>query len=251
MSHDKIMPLVTVIVLNYNGGGLLLKCVRSLLNFTTYPNFEILVVDNGSYDNSVVEVKMILGNSRLVRTVVLERNFGYAEGNNIGYMHVSPKTKYVVFMNNDIEVNEDWLTELVKILEMHQDVGAAQPVILTPGKVREGLFGGYLDVFGYNADKKEREPKPRIPYSECLFAWGATLITRKELVDKFGLFNPQYFLNFEETDFCWRLRLAGYKVAIIPTSTVHHIYSVATKKFFTSAKDPFPLFKKQNLHITC
>lgn len=112
------MPFVSIIILNYNKKNLLLKCLQSVLDFTKYPSYEIVVTDNGSIDGSVEEVKKVFGDTEKIKVVALGKNFGYAEGNNLGYSHVSEISKYVVILNNDVIVDEkNWLRILVEYLE--------------------------------------------------------------------------------------------------------------------------------------
>jgi GT2 family glycosyltransferase len=242
------LPKVSIVILNFNGGKLLSRCLLSVLNLTTYKNYEILVVDNCSSDDSIEQAKPLFEKSSKVRLVVLGKNLGYAEGNNQGYSHVSSEVKYVVFLNNDVVVNEGWLEGLLEVLEVHDDIGAAQPVVISPEMNSEGTFGGYLDVFGRKIDRFTLGRRHGRSYGECLYAWGAAIITRKEIIDRFGLFNPQYFLTYEETDFCWRLRLAGFRIGIVFGSKVHHLGGATIKKLNTSPIVPFHITK--NKHYT-
>lgn len=200
MKYTNYVPFVSIIILNYNGEKLLLKCLRSVLDFTEYTQFEVLLVDNGSKDDSIKRVRRIFGRSKKLKIVALRKNFGYAEGNNIGYKHISSKAKYVVFLNNDVVVEEGWLRKLITVFEGHVDIGAAQPLIFTMGRINEGVWGEYMDVFGDTRHKFE--PESKNGFFQCFCVSGAALIVRRELIDKFGLFNPQYFLNYEETDLC-------------------------------------------------
>jgi GT2 family glycosyltransferase len=232
-------------VLNYNGKNFLLKCLQSLIDFTDYPSYEILVIDNASTDGSVQEVRRVFGGFKKIKLISLKRNFGYAEGNNIGYKNASREAKYIVFLNNDVFVEKGWLKNLVRALEKFQDIGAAQPIILGGKNPSEECYGYNMDVFGNVKSLYQVKATPQSVYNECFTVLGAAFITRREIIDKIGLFNPNFFLYYEEADFCWRLRLTGFKVVAIHASKVHHIYEATTKKYKTSLNLHFHFCKNK------
>lgn len=229
------MPFTSIIILNYNGKDLSLKCLFSLLQNTKYPSYEILFVDNGSVDGSVEAVKKIFDKTERVKVIVLNKNFGYAEGNNIGYEKISKESKYVVILNTDIIIDgEDWLRTLVEFLEKHQEVGEAQPLILDPKDSRINLYGYKMNVFGEFSPIRQIPNRTDEPlqegYNECFSALGAAIIVRRRLVDKIGLFNGRFFLNYEDADFSWKLRLLGFKVVCVHSSRVYHLSAVTVDK---------------------
>lgn len=229
-------PFVSIIVLNYNGKKLLLKCLNSLLGFTEYSSYEIVVVDNGSMDNSVQAVQKMFGAEKKIKVVTLAENFGYAEGNNIGYKNISENTEYVVVLNNDVITNEkNWLRLLVEFLEKHQDVGEAQPLIYLEDN-QKNLSGWKMNVFGefspiWEIPNKEADESSIERFNECFSALGAAIIVRKKLVDEIGFFNRRFFLDFEDADFSWRTRLCGYKVVSVHSSKVCHLGRATVNKY--------------------
>ena len=234
--EEKKMPLTSIIILNYNGKDLSLKCLQSLLQNTKYPSYEILLVDNGSVDGSVEAVKKIFGETKRAKIIVLDKNFGYAEGNNKGYEKISKESKYVVILNTDVFIDgEDWLRILVEFLEKHQEVGEAQPLILDPKDSRLHLYGYKMNVFGEFSPirriSNEPDEPPQTGYNECFSALGAAIIVRRKLVDKIGLFNGRFFLDYEDADFSWKLRLLGFKVVCVQSSRVYHLSAVTVDKF--------------------
>ena len=252
MSDDGNTPLVSIIVLNYDGRELLSECLKSLLQLTEYPRFEVLVVDNGSKDDSVEVASKIVSRWRRAKVIALEKNFGYAEGNNLGYCSASKQAKYIVFLNNDIVVTQGWLKRLVSVLEDREDIGAAQPLIIAQDKAGvdgASFLGGYLDVFGDDCSVRTPgpsfEPERVDTPSECFYALGAALVTRRDVISEIGLFNPRYFLNYEETDFCWRVRLSGRKVAVVLSSKVYHAASATIKKHVISLAVPYHTYKNR------
>jgi GT2 family glycosyltransferase len=237
MSEIARLPLVSIIILNYNAKKLLLRCLKALLDFTEYASYEILVVDNGSIDNSIQAVQKMFRDEKKIKVVALPENFGYAEGNNKGYKYISKKAEYVVILNNDVITNErNWLRLLVEFLEKHQDVGEAQPLILNLEDSPQNLYGWKMNVFGEFSpiraiSNKEADKPSQERFNECFSAYGAAIIARRKLIDEIGLFNGRFFLDCEDADFSWRLRLLGYKIVCVHSSKVYHL-GRATKKIY-------------------
>ena len=123
----KKMPLVSVIILNYNGMEFVESCLESVLS-TDYPDFEVLFIDNASIDGSLEYVEDKFGRNTRIKIVANEKNYGFAEGNNIGFKHT--EGEYVVFLNIDTDVEPDWLSELVKVFEADPTIGAVQSKLL-------------------------------------------------------------------------------------------------------------------------
>ena len=233
------MPFVSIIILNYNKKDLLLKCVQSVLDLTKYPSYEIVVTDNGSIDGSVKEIKKVFGDTVKLKVVALSQNLGYAEGNNIGYLNVSKASKYVVILNNDVTIDrENWLRTLVDYLEKYKDVGVAQPLIVDSNNDQAKISGFNMNVFGEFFGIKildQPDMNTRGDFTECFSVLGAAFITRKELIEKIGLFNCRFFLNYEDADFCWRLRLFGSNVVVFPSSRVRHMNGATINSFYLTS----------------
>ncbi|MGB9756383.1 MAG: glycosyltransferase family 2 protein [Candidatus Bathyarchaeales archaeon] len=225
-------PLVSVIILNYNGltnlKTILEKCLRSVLN-TNYPNFEVLFVDNASTDGSVKFIKGKFGRDPRLRIIQNTRNWGFAEGNNIGIRNA--KGEYVALLNSDTKVDPRWLTELVKIVQM-PTIGAAQSKLLqmdSPDTL--DCAGGFLDYYGYHLERGRGEDANKYnKVDEIFYAKGAGALIKKEVLNKTGLFDSETFLYFDETDLCWRIWLSGYKVVFVPSSIVYHAPSLTASK---------------------
>jgi len=230
MGNDNEYPLVSVIILNYNGLRFLKECLTSVLK-TNYPSFEIVFIDNASQDGSLTFVEDFFGSNSKITIQKNEENFGFAEGNNIGAK--SANGKYLVFLNNDTIVDVNWLNELVRTMNSDSSVGAAQSLILS----MDGLIvrlGGRSDYLGIDClstyhikgtSSREHELKRIVEENkgkEIFYAWGTALIIRKELFDELGGFDPKFFLYGEETDLCWRIRLRGYRIFLVPSSLVFH-----------------------------
>lgn len=213
------LPMVSVIVLNYNAAKYARGCLKSVLA-TKYPNFEVIVVDNASTDGSFELIRRLFaGKVRLLRN---SRNVGYAEGNNIGFQH--SRGDIIAFLNIDTEVTENWLIELVKALAL-KEVGAVQSALIKLNDRRSvDSLGWTIDALGYGyATWLDSETWKS---GEPFYAEGSAMAMRKETINDALLdnlpFDPDYFLYFEDLDLSWRLRLRGYKVSLVRSSVVYH-----------------------------
>lgn len=212
-------PLVSILIVNYNGSEVLTPCLSSLEK-SSYPNFEVIVVDNGSTDNSV---QMIKKDHKKVILVEAGKNLGFASGNNLALE--SAKGKYVVLLNGDTEVKPDWLSKLVDFAESHEDGGVFTPKILFFGnKDTVNSAGGLCDIYGFSPLRGTFE-KDNGQYDKeetVFYAHGAAMMIRKDIIDKIGFLDDSYFIYHEELDFCWRTWIFGYKVYYISKSVVYH-----------------------------
>lgn len=215
---------VSVVVLNYNGhrhlGKILENCLESLFN-TNYHDFEVLFVDNASTDDSISFVKEHFGNDPRVRIIQNKKNFGFAEGNNRGIKNST--REYIALLNNDVIVDPNWLAELVKSAEP-PEVGAAQSKLLQMAqRTLLDCAGGLLDYYGYHVERGRGEDADLFNQpGEIFYAKGASLLLKREILEKAGLFDPEIFLYFDEVDLCWRIWLSGYRIVYAPRSIVYH-----------------------------
>lgn len=231
-----VSPLVSIIVLNYNGIHYIGDCLTSILD-TDYPNFEVLFIDNASNDGSPQYVEKNFVDHRM-RIVIHEQNFGFAEGNNRGVKYA--QGEFIALLNNDTKVTRSWLTELIKIMKRDPQIGVAQSKLLRMDNPK--LFdtcGHMLTQFGFTIERGVGEvDNGQYDYiANILGAKGAAMIIRRKLIEEIGLFDPDYFALREETDLCLRVWLRGYRVVFIPKSLVYHDIGGVLKK--TLPSDPF------------
>jgi GT2 family glycosyltransferase len=163
-------------------------------------------------------------------TIKSKKNLGFAGGNNLGF--TKAKGKYILLLNNDTTVKADLLEVLVKKMESDNNLGAIQPKIYLMDKKgyldNAGSFItriGFLDHWGFNQKDSTEFNKEK----EIFSAKGACMIIRKDLIDKIGLFDEDYFAYFEESDFCWRVWIAGYKILYYPKTYINHKVGFTTK----------------------
>lgn len=230
---DQDFPLISIVILNYNGFPYVEACLRSVLK-TDYPNLEIIFVDNGSTDGSWELVRNKFGKDSRLKIINNDKNYGYCKGNNIGFRYA--KGEYVIFLNNDTEVVPEWLSHLISEMKRDPLIGAAQPKVLKRrGEVLTiDCVGGFLHPLGFvlapgrgQIDKGQYDKK-----REVLAAYGAAFTVKRELMDKVGLFDKDYFIFSEEIDLSWRIWLTGYKVIVVPTSVVYHLVSALIDREF-------------------
>jgi len=236
-------PFVSIILLNYNGERYLRSFLDSVFK-TRYPHFEVIFVDNASQDRSLEFVKKVFGHRFNLKIVENEKNYGYAQGNNIGLKHINKLSKYVAFLNMDVLVKREWLDELVKVMEMNPNVGATQSkVLLMSEKDRIDSCGHFLDFLGYTYQRGEDE-KECGRYEEIVdisYPYGASFVIRKSIISsitvKGELFDSSYFCYHEDSDVGWRIRLAGFRVLYVPLSVVYHAKGGTGFRYDIKAKE--------------
>lgn len=220
-------PLVSIIILNYNGGDFVKSCLSSVLK-NSYPNFEVIFVDNASTDESLDKVRKCFKDPRL-KFVLNQENLGYAEGNNRGAGKA--KGEFLIFLNNDMIVTPNFLKGLVRTMMKNPEAGAVQAkIMMLPNKNKIDSTGGFIDSYGWSYIRGKGE-KTGFAYKridEIFFA--SSPLVRKKLFEFLGGFDSKFFLSAEETDLCWRMRLIGYKILYVPTSVIYHVGKAVIRK---------------------
>jgi hypothetical protein len=230
-----VEPIVSVVVLNFNGKKFLGRCLDSVLK-SDYPNFEVIFVDNASTDGSVEFVRSNFGQNSNLRIMRNDRNFGFAEGNNIGVR--AAKGNYVVFLNNDTEVDHMWLKELVTVMESDKKIGAAQSKLLLFDRKTIDSTGDFINFYGrgWMRGHGEQDRGQYNKVDEIFSARGAAMIVKKQILEEVDYFDPAFFMVCEDVDLSWRIRLCGYKVMFVPKSIVYHFGSGTRKVFQRTAQ---------------
>lgn len=215
--------------MNWNGRHFLEKYLPSVLySVRDNPDARIVVADNGSDDGSL---ELLAAEFPGVQVIALDRNYGFTEGYNRALACLDDDL--FVLLNSDVEVPDGWLEPLVEWMELHKDCGICGPKLhMTTDRDSfeyAGAAGGYLDRHGYpfcRGRVLKRVEKDRGQYdipAEVLWVSGAALMVRRELYTHLGGLCAEFFAHMEEIDFCWRARLDGWKVNVVPRSTVYHL----------------------------
>ncbi len=231
-------PMVSIIVVNFNGNMVLIPCVESLLG-TSYPNFEVVVVDNGSTDGSITRLRRTVLDPR-VQIRELGKNLGPASARNLGCRESDGP--YVGFVHSDVQVEPHWLAPLVNVLEQSQLLAAVQAKsMLYDYRNRFDSMGVIMDKHGCSTSLGKssalhlEEPSAATHLSDFevdhgqfdklsdIFAttFVATVMNRR-VFDLVGGFDPDFFGSLEDVDISWRIRLAGYAIAVSPNAIVYH-----------------------------
>ena len=220
------MCKVTVAILNYNGEEMLGRFLPSVLQNS--PGARIVVADNASTDGSVAFMKERFPG---VELVLLDRNYGFAEGYNRVIEHTG--TEYVLLLNSDVEVTPGWLEPLMAALDADENVVACQPKVLDYKRKSyfeyAGAAGGFIDRYGYPFcrgrifDTVEEDKGQYDTVADIFWATGAALLIRTAAYRDAGGLDGRFFAHMEEIDLCWRLRARGHRIVCVPASTVYHV----------------------------
>lgn len=227
------MKQTAVVILNYNGAGMLRRFLPSVIEYS--PEASIYVADNGSSDESCDVVR---NEFPAVKLMVLDHNYGFAEGYNRALAQVDEE--YAVLLNSDVEVTRGWLSPMTQFLDSNPEVAACQPKLLS-FKQKDffeyaGAAGGFIDKWGYTFcrgrifNTVERDSRQYDDTTDVFWATGAALMIRNEVYKNNGGLDGRFFAHMEEIDLCWRLRSRGYRIACVPQSHVYHVGGATLKK---------------------
>jgi len=233
MSPQFEEPLVSVIILNWNGKRYLKECLLSLKK-QTYKNFEVILVDNGSADGSVDYIKDNFGD--FVKLIENKANLGFAEGNNIGIRNSSGK--YILLLNNDTKADPLWVEELVKVAESDDKIGMCASKILSlddPKIIDNVGHLIYKDGLSRGRGRLEYDQGQYDNIEEVFLPSGCAALYRKKMLNEIGEFDKDFFAYSDDTDIGIRGRLAGWKCMYVPGAVIYHKYSGSTS--------PYALFK--------
>ncbi len=221
-------PLVSIIIVNWNGKHLIEECIESLRN-QTFRDFEVIVVDNGSTDGSSEFIKNSFPE---VKLVLLSSNKGFAGGNNAGIKIA--KGKYIALLNNDTKADPRWLENIVEIANSTPDAGMWASKILSYYKTdtidNVGLLI-YKDGIARGKGRLEQDNGQYNIVTEAFVPSGCAALYRKEMLDKIGLFDEDFFAYADDVDIGLRGRIAGWKCLYVPNAIVYHKYSASSSSY--------------------
>jgi GT2 family glycosyltransferase len=222
------MKRVSIITVNFNQKQVTEALLASIATTNTYPGLEVIVVDNGSTENNVPGWKLAYPDIHFIRS---EKNLGFAGGNNIGIAEATGD--YFFLVNNDTEFTPGLVAILVAILENNAQIGMVCPKIHyfdEPGMLQ---YAGFTEMNYYTARNSAigQFEQDRGQYDDLTgptgYAHGAAMMVKRECIDKAGLMAENFFLYYEELDWCDHIKKAGYQIWLQPKALIYHKESVS------------------------
>lgn len=235
---------VSVIIVNYNTTELVLQAIESIKEYVKDTACEIIVVDNDSEDKSI---KASLVNEPDVKLICLEENKGFGIANNVGFKE--SEGKYIFLLNSDAYlIEKDTVSKMIKYLENHDDVGCVGSNLIDSNGMPNISYGNFLSVekvlhdFGLRIKTYDYYQANLVTAKVCDvneptyvdYVSGASMMIKRSVIDNLGLFNPKYFMYFEDQDLCFRYLKNGYKSVILPDAKIVHIGGQSGIKSTTS-----------------
>jgi len=246
-------PKVIILIVNWNGYRDTIECIESIQK-VNYHNYQIIIIDNGSINESVREIKKKFPEITLIEN---KENLGFAEGNNVGIRYaLKLGADYVLLLNSDTIVDPEFLKKLVEVGENDRNVGIIQSKILKQSNPliidSVGHFfspiRGPTDMYSGRLDKKKF-----VKIQEISGACAAAALFKTDVFLKAGLFEEGFFCIFEDVDLSWRIRLMGYKILLAPESIVYHKrgisgQSIPESKYYASRNYLYLIIKYYSLN---
>ena len=226
--HNKV-PKVVIVILNWNGINDTIECIESVLKID-YPNFDIVVVDNGSSDGSG---RMIRDRFDQIHLIENDSNLGYAEGNNVGIRHALKNgAECVWLLNNDTVVDKNALIAMIDLAERNREIGILGSKIYYFDQPDTIWFAGatidWRRAVSAHIGRLEKDTGQYETDKEVDRVTGCSMLIRREVFENVGLFDENFFLYDEEVDLCVRARKKGYRNYYVPKSIVYHKISAST-----------------------
>ena len=225
------MEKIMIILLNYNNYKDTIECINSIKQNTSENNFkyEIVVVDNKSTNESLSELKKIEG----ITLIQASENAGFSAGNNIGIKYaIENKSEYILLLNNDTIVTKNSINKIYLKLKKHTDIGIMSARIMYwDNKDLINCCGGEIDYFKgtaviYNKGKEYKEDNQEFTYKK--FVTGCCMLMKTSLVEEIGFLPEEYFMYYEDVDFCAKVQQKGYKIGVCLSSIIYHKESAAS-----------------------
>lgn len=227
-----MVPEVYIVILNFNSGEDTVNCVKSLEKLK-YENFKIIIVDNASKDNSL---EIIRDKCIFDKLIISEENLGYANGNNLGIKYaLQMRAEYICILNNDIEAEADFLNILMEYMLKNKKTGIAGPCICDfAEREKVQTMGADINLYtGLAQGKYKGYSYSKVMDKELMvdYLGGAGFIVRREVFETIGLIPENYFLFFEETEFCLKAKKAGFDIVTLGKSRIFHKRSATIAKY--------------------
>ncbi len=232
---------LSIIIVNWNTKDLLIQCLKSIVPTTQRLKTEVLVVDNGSTDGSEEVVKKGFPDVAFIQN---DQNLGFAKANNQALRMA--KGEYILLLNPDTQVKEGAIEKLLSFLEAHPEAGVAGAQLMNPDGSKQNSIANFPSLATELLNKSllrwffpNRFPGKEMNYPEPIevdSVIGACMMVRREAIEKVGLLDEDYFLFLEETDWCYRMKKAGWKVYHVPQAEIYHLQGKSAERDKKRAK---------------
>jgi len=234
-----MVPELSIIIVNYNTEKLLMSCLNSIYKNVSDLVFEIIVIDNNSNDSSAEMVKNDFPQIHLIES---RKNLGFVKANNLGAQKA--RGKYILLLNSDTEVTEEGFSAIINFMNSSPDAAiVGGKIFLTNNAIQDSCrrfptliseffnqttcLVKYFNPFAYKLNMLNFDHNEIIKVD---WVTGAYMFIRKSIIDDIGLFDPAIFMYFEDTDFCFRAKKAGYNVYFVPFGKIYHYHGGSSKK---------------------
>ncbi len=223
-------PKVSIIVLSWNGLEDTAECLESL-RALRYPNYEVIVVDNGSDDGSPQMVRHRFPEVSLIENGV---NLGFVQGNNLGMSHaLRDGAEYLFLLNNDTRVDADCVSELVRAAESDPSIGVVGPLMHRVFQPHITDMGGDFNFWTGEVCLRWFDGEPGEARTRQIdYVWGCGFFVKAQAVREIGLFDPQYVAYYEDAAFCMCARRRGYRTVVAPKARMWHKIGRSGEKRF-------------------
>lgn len=214
-----IKKMVSIVILNFNGGDDILECLRSIVSWRK--SEQVLVVDNGSSDNSLKEIKQKF---KKVEIIENKKNLGFSVGNNEGIKKgLKDGADFIILLNQDVVCEYNFIPGLLQRIKNKPDIGILSPVVKFFKKGREYYdYGGKINPFTLKTYHLNMTYKPKSWSRELDFVNGCSMFIKREVFETVGFLNEDYFFGYEDVDFCLRAKKAGFKVSVCGSEEIIH-----------------------------
>lgn len=222
MNNVRKKPLVSILILSWNGKDDTVDCLESLRQID-YPNYKVILVDNGSSDGLAEIIHTNFSETIFIRN---KENLGFAGGNNIGIRYaLSQSSDYVLLLNNDTIVHPSFLSKLVDIGEEYDEIGMLSPIIYydAPSDCLWFYRGeiNWKNGFAYHCELDDARKLTEHIYDSEYLA-GCSLLVKRQVIESIGLLDQRFFAYYEDVDWCLRCKRAGWKITVVPSSIIWH-----------------------------
>jgi GT2 family glycosyltransferase len=240
---------LSIIIINYNTKEITKNCLISLFK-NLKSEKEVIVIDNASNDESVDELKSIFGHT--IKLIFNEKNIGFGPANNLGAKLASGK--YLLFLNSDTIINNDFTSKLIDFFANNSRAGIVSPELLFEnGQSQPHTYGKFPTIFGTITDKFFRPKFNDDSSMEVDWVSGAAMAMRKEVFEKIGGFDENFFMYYEDIDLCKRLKDKGFAIVRLSGLSVTHLVAKSSanaksiKKMYYRSQNYY--FKKHHGYI--